>query len=259
MRNRGESVLSIGKLLSEQTKEYPFAPAFGLMPAVVTDIDDPDKLGRVKVKLLNSDTTEYETDFIRVMTPMTGQQWGMFFFPEVGDEVLVGFSNGEMAKPYVLGMLWNQNNKPPVTIENKENMIRKIKTKHGHELIFQDKQEEDFIQINTPQKLEIKLEDKNQMIYIKEKNGKNIIKIDGKNGIVTINAEKKIDIASGNSRMTLDGEGNKVTISSGQAIEIKATQIVLDAKSTLDLKASGTVTVKADGPANIKGAVVKLN
>ena len=85
------------------------------------------------------------------------------------------------------------------------------------------------------------------------------IKIDGKNGIVTINAEKKIDIASGNSRMTLDGEGNKVTISSGQAIEIKATQIVLDAKSTLDLKASGTVTVKADGPANIKGAVVKLN
>ena len=80
MRNRGESVLSIGKLLSEQTKEYPFAPAFGLMPAVVTDIDDPDKLGRVKVKLLNRDTTEYETDFIRVMTPMTGQQWGMFFF-----------------------------------------------------------------------------------------------------------------------------------------------------------------------------------
>lgn len=229
------------------------------MPAIVTDIDDPDKLGRVKVKLLNRDTSEYETDFIRIMTPMTGKQWGMFFFPEIGDEVLVAFGNGEMERPYVLGALWNQQNKPPVTIENKENILRKIKTKNGHELIFHDKEGEDFIQINTPEKLEIKLDDKEQCITIKEKNNKNRIKIDAKNSIVTIEGENKIDIASGNSRMILDGKGNKVSISSGQSVEIKGGQIVIDAKSTLNLKAGGTVNVKSDGATNIKGAVVKLN
>ncbi len=251
--------MSILKVLSEQKQEYPYCAVFGIMPAVVTDIDDPDKLGRVKVKLLNRDTAEYETDFIRVMTPMTGQQWGMFFLPEVGDEVLVGFGGGEMERPYVLGALWNQNNKPPVTIQNKENNLRKIKTKNGHELIFHDKDGEDFIQINTPQKLEMKLDDKKQMISIKEKNNKNIIKIDAQNGIVTIEGENKIDIVSGNSCMTLDGSGNKVSISSGQAIEIKSGQIILNAKSTLDLKAGGSVNLKSDGATNIKGAVIKLN
>ena len=121
--------MSILKALSEEKQQYPFSSFLGIMPAVITDIDDPEKLGRVKVKLLNRDTSEYETDFIRIMTPMTGQQWGMFFFPEVGDEVLVGFSGGEIARPYVLGALWNKNNTPPVTIENKENKLRKIKTK----------------------------------------------------------------------------------------------------------------------------------
>lgn len=251
--------MSILKVLSDEEQKYPFCCTCGMMPAVVTDIDDPDKLGRVKVKLLNRDTSEYETDFIRIMTPMTGKEWGMFFFPEVGDEVLVAFGNGEMERPYVLGALWNQENKPPVTIENKENRLRKIKTKNGHELIFYDKEGEDFIQINTPEKLEIKLNDKEQCITIKEKSNKNIIKIDAKNSIVTIEGENKIDIASGNSRIILDGKGNKVNISSGQSVEIKSGQIVIDAKSTLDLKAGGTVNVKSNGAANIKGAVVKLN
>ncbi|NDO46142.1 phage baseplate assembly protein V [Clostridium sp. MD294] len=251
--------MSILKALSEEQQQYPFSPVLGIMPAIVTDIDDPEKLGRIKVKLLNRDTSEYETDFIRIMTPMTGQQWGMFFFPEVGDEVLVGFSGGEIARPYVLGALWNKNNIPPVTIENKENKLRKIKTKNGNELIFCDKEEENYIQINTPNQLEMNLNDKEQVIHIKEKNNKNRIKIDVKNGVVTIEGENKIDISSGNSHMILDANANKVSISSGQYLEIKSGQIVVEAKSTLDLKANGSVNIKSDGATNVKGAVVKLN
>ena len=173
--------------------------------------------------------------------------------------MLVGFSGGEIARPYVLGALWNKNNTPPVTIENKENKLRKIKTKNGNELIFYDTNEENYIQLNTPNQLQMKLNDKEQVIHIKEKNNKNHIKIDVKNGIVTIEGENKIDISSGNSRMILDGSTNKVSISSGQSLEIKSGQIVIQAKSTLDLKANGTVNIKSDGATNVKGAVVKLN
>lgn len=63
-------------ILSYMSGDSGQAPAFsGVCPAVVTNINDPDKLGRVKVKLLNLDLPDYETDFIRVVTPMSGAKW----------------------------------------------------------------------------------------------------------------------------------------------------------------------------------------
>ncbi len=231
----------------------------GIELGVVTDIDDPDKLGRVKVKLLNRDTSNDETGFIRVMTPMTGKKWGMFFFPEVGDEVIVAFAGGDIARPFVLGSLWNQNFKPPVEIKDKKNNIRKIKTKNGNEIIFNDEDKKEYIQIVTPKKLDIKLDDDKEIISIKDSDGKNIVKIDSKNGMITIQGEKKINIKAGNSKVSLDGSSNTAIIESSQSIKLKSQQIVIDAAGTLDLKATGSVNVKADGPANIKGAVVKIN
>lgn len=243
---------------SEEERRYS-SHYNGLAVGVVTSIDDPDNQSRVKVKILARDTSEFETDFIRVMTPMTGEEWGMFFFPEVGDEVLLGFGGGDITRPYVLGGLWNKKYRAPAKISNQKNDIRKIRTKSGHELIFGDEQDKEFIKIATPNQLMVNLDDSNKVISIKDKDGKNIVKIDSKNGIVNVTAEKKVVVASGNSKMTLDGNGNKVSLESAQSINIKSQQIVIESKGTLDIKSSGTLNVKADGPANLKGAIVKIN
>lgn len=231
---------------------------FGVAVGIVTNIDDPDKRNRVKVKLINRDSSDYETDFIRVATPMVGKEWGMFFFPEVGDEVLVAFGNGDIVRPYVIGSLWNQNYKPPVDLD-KKNMVREIKTKHGHEIIFHDEDNKDYIEIKTPKALTIQLNDEKETITIQDKKGKNILKIDSKNGQVEVVADKKVSLAAGNSKLELDGNGNAIRLESSKSIHVKSQQIIIESKGTLDLKTSGNMNIKANGQAMIKGAIVKVN
>ena len=232
---------------------------YGITVGVVTNIDDPDKQGKVKVRLLNRDTSKDETGFIRVATPMSGKKWGMFFSPEVGDEVLVAFSNGDISRPYVLGSLWNKDYVPPTEIKDSKNDIRMIKTRSGHQIIFDDTDGKEKININTPKGFKIIMDDEKEAITISDSGGGNIVKIDAKNGKITIKADKKIEISSGNSKLELDGQGNKATLESAQSLRIKSQQVVIEADNTLDLKSSNMLNVNANGPANLKGAVVKLN
>jgi uncharacterized protein involved in type VI secretion and phage assembly len=251
--------MSIAELLNEKEEDVPKNIFYGVTVGIVTDIEDPDKLGRIKVKLLNRDHSDYETDFIRIVTPMSGKQWGMFFFPEIGDEVLVAFSNGDIVRPYVIGSLWNQNYKPPVEIADKKNIVREIKTKNGHEIIFHDEEDKDFIQIKTPKQLSIELNDEKEVITIKDKDGKNLVKVDSKNGIVDVLADKKISIKTGNSKIEMDSSANSILMESSQSIKLKAQQIVLDAQGSLELKAASMLNAKSDGQTSIKGAIVKIN
>lgn len=232
---------------------------YGVTVAVVTDIEDPEGFGRIKVKLLNRDISDYETDFIRIVTPMTGKEWGMFFFPEIGDEVLVCFSDGDVSRPYVIGSLWNQNYKPPVTIKDQKNLVRKIKTKNGHELIFHDEDDKDSITIKTPKNLHIELQDEKEIIEISDSDGKNFIKIDVKNGTTTVIAEKKIKLQTGNSKVEIDGSGDSITIESPKSLVLKSQQISISAKSTLSMDAKSNLNIKSDGPVKIAGAVTKIN
>jgi len=226
---------------------------------IVTDINDPEKQGRLKVKIINRNSSDFETDFIRVMTPMSGKQWGSFFFPEVGDEVLVAFNHGNINRPYVLGSLWNKDYKPPTTIENQKNDIRMIKTRSGHQIIFNDEKGKENIEIKTPKELSIQLDDEKETITIKDKEGKNLMKIDSKNGQIEVTANKKITLQSGKSNIVMDGQKNSINIESSSSIHMKSQQITIQAQSTLDIKAGSSLTVKSNGPAAIKGATVKIN
>ncbi|WP_243138156.1 phage baseplate assembly protein V [Heliorestis acidaminivorans] len=239
---------------TEKTRTFP-----GVTVAIVTDINDPEKRGRVKVKIVNRDSSDYETDYIRVMTPMTGKQWGSFFFPEVGDEVLIAFNQGDINRPYVLGSLWNKEYKPPTTIENQKNDLRMIRTRSGHELIFNDEKSKESILIKTPKALSISLNDDKETIVIKDKAGKNIMTIDSKNGQITVTANKKMTLQSGKSNVILDAQKDSLNIESSSSIQIKSQQISIRAASTLELKAGSSLSVKCDGPTTVKGATVKIN
>jgi hypothetical protein len=75
---------------------------------VVTNVSDPDKLGRVKVALPWL-SPSFESDWARVVQVGAGPRSGALFLPEVGDEVLIGFEFGDPRRGYVLGGLINSN------------------------------------------------------------------------------------------------------------------------------------------------------
>ncbi len=80
----------------------------GLVCGVVTNVSDPDKLGRVKVALPWL-SPSFESDWARVAQVGAGPRSGALFLPEVGDEVLIGFEFGDPRRGYVLGGLINSN------------------------------------------------------------------------------------------------------------------------------------------------------
>lgn len=250
--------MSLAKLLND--REINDEPRFyGVTVGIVTDIDDPENLGRIKVKLIGRDNARYETEYIRITSPMVGANWGMFFFPEIGDEVLVAFGDGNIHMPYVIGSLWNRKDNPPVNIVNRKNEIRKIKTKNGNELTFTDELNKNSIEIKTPKDLTIFLDDDKDEIKIKDRLGKNMVHIDTQTGVVKVLADNKITLDAGQSSIELNGTAGTMVIDAAKSITMKATQITLKATNAVDITATSDVTVKATGSLTLKGAIAKIN
>ncbi len=103
--------------------------------AVVTDNNDHDGLGRIKVRFYWM-TDEQKTDWIRVTTPYAGKEKGIFFMPEIGEEVMVGFEGGNAEKPYIIGCVWN--GKAKNSSANGSNSQKIIKTKSGLSITLDD-------------------------------------------------------------------------------------------------------------------------
>lgn len=103
-------------------------PFYGVVSGVVTQNVDPDGRGRVKVRFpWYSDSNE--SAWARCAAPMAGASVGVYFLPDIGDEVLVAFVQGNFDDPMVVGSLWNGTRLPPATNADALNRLRLIKTK----------------------------------------------------------------------------------------------------------------------------------
>ncbi len=99
---------------AHETASTADAKMFGVEVAIVTNVQDPQKLGRVKVCFPRL-PGKPESDWVRVVQPAAGAGRGFYWLPEVSDEVLVAFERGEAHRPYVVGALWNGKDKPMKT------------------------------------------------------------------------------------------------------------------------------------------------
>ncbi len=200
----------------------------GVAAGIVTNNQDPEGLGRVKIKFpWLSD--ENETDWVRIATLMAGSETGTFFLPDVGDEVLVAFEHGDINSPYVIGTLWNGKQKPPQTNDDGKNNIRKIRSRSGHEIVFNDNDTS-----------------KQEKIEIHTKSGHKII-LDDSSG------QEKIEIIdkTGSNKITIDSVQNSITMESGMQLKIKAQVIEIEGTTSLTLKSNAMLT--------IQGLPVKIN
>jgi uncharacterized protein involved in type VI secretion and phage assembly len=108
-RVSGDSSRSLVDLLTPSQR--PGWESGGVQVALVTQNDDPQGLGRVRVKYpeLGEDTEGW---WARIAGPGAGKDRGLLMTPNVGDEVLVAFEHGDVRRPFVIGALWNGEDTP---------------------------------------------------------------------------------------------------------------------------------------------------
>lgn len=99
----------------------------GLVTALVTDVDDPDRQGRVRVTI-QSMPGHTRTAWAPVAAPMAGNDRGLYFMPELDDEVILGFLANDPEQPVIIGYAWNGSDRPPAE-HPRERVIRSL---NGH-------------------------------------------------------------------------------------------------------------------------------
>jgi uncharacterized protein involved in type VI secretion and phage assembly len=167
---------------------------FGVLPATVVSINDPDGQGRVKIALPSIPDTgsaRYEV-WARMATLFAGKDRGSWFLPDKDDEVLVAFEQGDARRPYVLGGLWNGVDSPPQNMDGGErNNIKLLCSRNGVKITLDDSQGQEKLILETPAGQTVTLKDGPGSIEAKDSNG-NSIKMEASG--VTIDAAAKVTV-----------------------------------------------------------------
>ena len=210
----------------------------GVVTGIVTSNVDPEKLGRVQVKypwLPKMNGSELSSGWARLAFVGGGADRGIVFLPEVNDEVLIAFENGDMSSPYVLGVLYNGKDKlPKGSAELVDNGTKKVNqrvivSRSGHKIIMDD-----------------------TSITIQDKTGKNLIEIDSTKNEFKIISEGKLDLQSkGDMTLTTDG---KMTFKAKQDLSASTDAgMSLKAQKSVDVNATQKVTIKGTQSVEVSG------
>lgn len=250
----------------DMSDQYPRASA---QRAVVKDNKDPEKLGRVRVQFhwQKEQDASLLSPWLRISQPHGGGNKGFYFIPEIDEEVMVGFENGNAEKPYIVGTLYHGQAKPPDSWYNDEDNIKAIRTRSGHTIEFHDTEGEEFIKIydnekdnfiltfSTHEQL-IKLQSKGNIELYAEKDividarenisitaGKNISETAEEESI-TVQAAKNIDETAGENRT--ETIGSNLTVKAGSNIKESAgDNIKVDAGKNIDSSAGKSISESA--------------
>lgn len=194
----------------------------GIYPAIVTNIADPDKLMRVKVKYPWLDD-QLESDWAYVVFPV-----GIMSMPLVGSPVAVVFEQGNFNHPYVMGGLYStaaagappKNNDTAVASGKPIQQI--VKTPNGHTMMFQDKQGEEKISISSS------------------------------------DAKMKVEVDITNKKITVESAADVMIKATGN-LDLEATGNVVMKGATVKVESTGTLDLKGTGITTLKGSMVNIN
>jgi uncharacterized protein involved in type VI secretion and phage assembly len=186
---------------------------YGVYPALVTDIKDPDGQGRVKISLPwspDTDGSRYEA-WARLATMMAGNNRGSWFVPDVTDEVLVAFEAGDPRRPYIVGSLWNGSDKPPETMDGGGKNYKKVlRSRNGVKVTLDDQDGQEKMILETPGGQKITLKDGPGAVEIVDSNG-NSVKLETSG--ITVTASAKVTI----NASTVEVSAGMVTVNAGMS------------------------------------------
>lgn len=220
---------------------------------VVTNTNDPDDLGRVKVKLswLGDDI---ESTWAPVVAAGGGSGGGWQLQPEINDQVLVAFEHDDVRRPYVIGGVWNESDRPaePEVVADGRTEKRCFTTREGHRLLFDDTAQARRIQLRTAGGVRLELTDDDApTITLSDGDGDaNTIVIDGQRRTVTVTAAGDLGVRAG---------GN-LTLAADADLDLEAgANLNLRARAGLSAEGTASTTVTANGMLTVRGSPVKIN
>ncbi|MGC1375571.1 MAG: VgrG-related protein [Anaerolineales bacterium] len=249
----------------------------GVVIGVVTDINDPQKFGRVKVKypwLPPDGSAELSSNWARLIAPGAGKDRGIFFVPEVNDEVMIAFEQGDVNHPYVVGALWSDKNQPPKgdggdAVDGKVTNQRIVRSRSGHVIIFDD--------ADGAERIIVMDKTKNSTITINSKDNSMILKTKGD---LTLDAGGKMIFkckqdfslessakASVKASSTLEMQAQSgATMKSGStelelkpaAATMKSTKVDIQGQAQTNVQGAQT-SIKGSAMVEVQGAIVKIN
>jgi len=196
-----------------------------LVVGVVTNNNDPEQMGRVRVKYPSLSDSE-ESAWARIATPSAGNARGLLMLPQANEEVIIGFEHNDPRRPIVVGSLFNGKDKPgPDLLQNRDGSFAMLSNEKAH--------------MHTKKDFEIK-SDQNMVVEI-TKDEK--VKVGG-------NAEHN---TTGNNKM----KAQQFNVEAGSTMTLKGVSVTVEASASLTLKGA-TVDIQGSGPVNIKGAIINL-
>jgi uncharacterized protein involved in type VI secretion and phage assembly len=259
------------------SEEHNGSKIDGVVVGIVTNLNDPESLGRIKVKfpwMPEFKSAEMESSWARVATIGGGKDRGIIFLPEVNDEVLVSFEGGDISLPYIVGVLWNNRDRPPKEqiLDPAKKLVnqRIIRSRSGHVVVLDDTKGQ-------------------EKITITDKTNKNFIEIDSvKNSMLfktagdfTIDAGGKFTVKSkldllmdSKAKATMNAVGNMVFDSKAgaqmkamtamldlkpAAAALKGTKVDIQGTADTSISSAAKTSVKGGAMVEIQGAIVKIN
>ena len=225
------------------------APMNGLKYGTIVKLDgDPKNDFRVlvNVPILHKSG---EGIWCRLSTFYASKEGGIIFFPEVGDEVIVGFIDSDPRYGVVLGSLYNDKNKPSVEMDAK-NETKKILTNTKMEIAFNEKDK--IISILTPEKNSIVISDKDKGITLTQ--GSDTISL--KDGSVEIKCGK--DITLNGKNITLKASG-AVQVKASKDLKLEGNNATLKGSMGANVEGGTSANLKSSGMTAVKGSMVNIN
>ncbi|HET6438804.1 MAG TPA: phage baseplate assembly protein V [Anaeromyxobacter sp.] len=175
---------------------------YGLYPALVSDVRDPDNQGRVKVTLPWSPDPgggRYEA-WARLATAMGGNNRGLWAIPDPNTEVLIGFEAGDPRRPYVLGGLWNGQDAPPDTMDGAGKNARKVfRSRNGVKLTLDDTDGQESLTLETPAGQRVVLHDGPGSIEARDANG-NSVRLESSG--ITVTSSAKVTVTASTAEIS---------------------------------------------------------
>lgn len=225
---------------------------------------------RVKVKVMRDKMDTF--DNVPVLTGYGGTDHGAFFLPEEGDIVRLTFPGGDLRHPVVTGCRFPEDSRFVKEMYKGDKARKGYKDKNGSGVFFAGEKGKETIEVSGSQNMEWKLDEENRKITFGDKEQKNSMLLDKKEGKAQIVSQSALRLECGKSSIELkkDGtitlrceklslEAKRVEIQGKSQVQVKGQEITLEGTAGISVTGKGQVKVSSKGTLKLSGAMIDLN
>jgi uncharacterized protein involved in type VI secretion and phage assembly len=211
------------------------AVQYGLHYGIVCQNKDPDNLDRIKIRLPWLDEGDVDqTHWAQLLTPMEGNKFGWYSIPDIEDVVVVMFIGGDIQQPVIVGGVWSKPDFSPEPNEDGANNFRGYRSRSGHRMVFDD----------SPSGTKMWFADKTTKLMV----GLGKFAKDGAGPNVCAVWKPPM---SGDFGISISSMEGKMEITAKEKLSIKAANIKINAKTTIDMKAGSDVQMDGSSAAKL--------